>query len=43
MMKMAFQAAAKELWTQTVGADDSIGRNLALHDFDEKIPEPWFK
>jgi hypothetical protein len=43
MMKMAFQAAAKELWTQTVGADDTIGRSLALHDFDEKIPEPWFK
>jgi hypothetical protein len=43
MMKVAFQAAAKELWTQAVGADDTVGRNLALHDFDEKIPEPWFK
>lgn len=43
MMKVAFQAAAKELLTQAVGADDTVGRNLALHDFDEKIPEPWFK
>ena len=25
MMKMAFQAAAKELWTQTVGTDDTVG------------------
>ena len=43
MMKMAFQAAAKELWTQTVGEDDPVGRSLTLHDFDDKIPEPWFK
>ena len=39
MMKMAFQAAAKEPWTQTVGA----GYCWALHEFDEKIPEPWFE
>jgi tetratricopeptide (TPR) repeat protein len=43
IMKMAFQAAAKELWTQTVGAGGVVGRSLTLQDFDDKIAEPWFK
>jgi tetratricopeptide (TPR) repeat protein len=43
MMKMAFQAAAKELWIHTVGTDDTVGQSLTLDDFDDKILEPWFK